>query len=59
MLLKSAPPLCVALVLLGAVASAYGPKSACGPTEAEGWVTEPWTFGKTDIYYLLLFRNRD
>ena len=46
MLLQAAPPVCVTVVVLGAVALAYGPKSACGPTEAEGWVTEPWTFGK-------------
>ena len=54
MLLKFAPPLCVAVWLLGAVASAYGPRPACGPTEAEGWVTEPWTFGKKGIYFLIL-----
>ena len=49
MLLKFEPPPCVTVVLLGAVASAYayGPKPACGPTEAEGWLTEPWTFGKS------------
>ena len=36
----------ITVALLVSVTSAYGPKSGCGLTEAEGWVTEPWTFGE-------------
>ena len=36
------------MALLASVAAAYGPEPKCGPMEAEGWVTEPWTFGKKE-----------
>lgn len=37
------------MALLASVAAAYGPEPKCGPMEAEGWVTEPWTFGEDSI----------